>query len=66
MNIRLALPRKESGSNIRATRVPSGQYIHRSIGLTTFEDHRPPSSSVFASSPPPTTGCSRYGIRRFD
>ena len=54
MNGRLTFPRKENGSYIRATRIPSGQNVCRSIALATFEGRPPPPSSVFAFSPPPT------------
>ena len=54
MDGRLMFPRKEDGSYICATRVPSGQNVGRTISLETFEVRRPPSSSVFTSSPPPT------------
>ena len=54
MNGRLTFPRKENGSYIRATRIPSGQNVGGSIALATFKSRPPPPSSVYASSPPPT------------
>ena len=54
VNGRLTFHRKENGSYIRATRVHSGHNVGRSIALATFDGRPPPSSSVFASSPPPT------------